>query len=121
MLLLIGYARFLRRPPLWWPTIAILSIYIVALVWFTLAAPQPGLRVGINSLAVALFTGATCYILLHDMRDALFHSQAFLATVFGIAAAIAVIRSLPAFLGLLSGGGFTEGPLGEGAIGRAHV
>src|SRR3546814_15729056 len=81
MLLLISYARFLRRPPLWWPTIAILSIYIVALVWFTLAAPQPGLRVGINSLAVALFTGATCYILLHDMRDALFHSQAFLATV----------------------------------------
>src|SRR3546814_5049598 len=44
MLLLIGYARFLLRPPLWWPTIAILSIYIVALVWFTLAAPQPGLR-----------------------------------------------------------------------------
>src|SRR3546814_5984378 len=37
MLLLIGYARFLRRPPLWWPTIAILSIFIVALVWFTLA------------------------------------------------------------------------------------
>src|SRR3546814_10310933 len=75
MLLLIGYARFLRRPPLWWPTIAVLSIYIVALVWFTLAAPQPSLRVGINSLAVALFTGATCYILLHDMRDALFRSE----------------------------------------------
>src|SRR3546814_10071712 len=49
------------------------------------------------------------------MRDARCHSQAFLATVFGSAAAMAVIRSLLAFLGLLSGGGFTEGPLGEGA------
>lgn len=115
MLLLIGYARFLHRPPPWWLAIAVLLVHFAALTWFTLIAPQPGMRVGVNSLAVALFAGITCYTLLREMRGELFYSQTFLASAFGIAAAIALIRSLLAFLGLLPGGGFAEGPLGEAA------
>lgn len=114
-LLLVGYARFLNRPPPWRLLIPVLLGHLAALAWFTLATAQPAMRVGVNSLAVAVLTSATCYILLRDMQGELFHSQAFLATVFGIAAAIALLRSLLAFLGLLPGGGFATGPLGEAA------
>lgn len=114
LLLWIGYLRFLGRRPPWLAAFGIMAVYLAALAWFEIAAPNPGLRSGSSSLAVAVLAGATCCSLVRHMQVNLLQSQAVTALLFGALAVGNLARALVSFSGRLAGTGFHDGPLGYG-------
>ena len=114
LLLWAGYLRFLGRRIPWAAATVFTTAYLVALAWFGAISPQPALRVGATSLAIALLTGATCYALVRDMKAELLQSQALTAMLFGAFAVATLLRALLGMTGRLIGTGFADGPLGYG-------
>lgn len=114
LLLWLGFARFLGRRPPWLMCGAIALLHLGAMAWFVLVAPQPLLRTGFTSLAIALLAAGTCITLLRQMRDDLLPSQAFVALLFGALAVGCLTRGLLGLFGTMQGTGFADSPVGDG-------
>jgi len=116
MLLWWGYARFLGLQP---PRLAcgvVLVLFAAGIAYFTFVEPQAAMRSGIVSFTLAVVLGSTCSMLLRHLQPPLLQSQAFAAILLGIMATLYLLRSLSAFVGLLTEAGFGGGPLGAGIV-----
>ncbi|WP_374466316.1 GGDEF domain-containing protein [Ferrovibrio sp.] len=120
-LFVIGYILFwfgsrqFKGLPLPWRSAGLLFVIFFGLFsWFLLASPDIAIRAAIVAAAIALICICIAWTMLYRIEIGLMQTQAFVGLLFGMLAALYIMRSFAALAGQLNVDGLRDGPIGNG-------